>query len=247
MIHDYNKYQLSRMENIKYLLQGLAGAAIIGVLFYQSIFGILAAAPIIWFYRRSRINRLLRERKWKLNLEFKDGILALSAALEAGYSAENSFEQAARDLHRLYGEASLIVREFSYISNQIRMNITIERALHEFGERTGVEDILSFCEVFHTAKRTGGNLIHIIRNTSSVISDKIEIKREILTLITGKQLEANIMKLMPLLILIYLSFSSPGFLNPLYHNLFGMIIMTLFLAGYLGATLVIDRIVDIEV
>jgi tight adherence protein B len=190
---------------------------------------------------------MAKDRRWKLNLQFRDGILALSAALEAGYSAEHAFEEACKDLRLIYTEDSLIMREFSYMTNQIRMNITVEKALSEFGERTGIEDILSFSEVFSTAKRTGGDLINVINICSNIICDKIEVKREIITLITAKRLEANIMKVIPVLILVYLSVSSPGFLDPLYHNLLGIIAMTGFLLCYLGAYLLIDKIIAIEV
>jgi tight adherence protein B len=182
-----------------------------------------------------------------LNLEFKDAILALSAALEAGYSAEHAFEEACKDISQIFNEKSMVIKEFSYIMNQVRMNISLEKALSDFAERTGVEDILSFSEVFSTAKRTGGDLMNVIKITSNIISSKIEVKREIITLITAKRLEANIMKVIPLLILVYLSITSPEFLNPLYHNLIGIIVMTCFLACYLGAFLFIDKIIAIEV
>lgn len=247
MIHDYKKYKLSPAQNIKYLLQGFSAVSILGILFYKSIIGILLLSPLVYFYIEFKKRKLANDRKWQLNLEFKDGIIALSAALEAGYSAENAFDEACRDLSRIYPDSSLILREFNYILNQLRMNFTVEMALSDFGERAGIEDILSFSEVFRTAKRTGGDLINVIKITGDIITDKIEVKREILTLITAKRLEANIMKLTPLFILFYLSVSSPGFLAPLYHNAFGIIIMTLFLACYLGALFMIDKIIAIEV
>lgn len=180
-------------------------------------------------------------------MEFKDGILALSAALEAGYSAERAFEEAYRDLEKIYPKNAMILKEFKYIIHQLHMNITIEHALNDFASRSGIEDILSFSEVFQTAKRTGGDLIQVIKLSSNIISDKIEVKREIVTLITSKYFEANIMKIMPLAILIYLSLSSSDLLNPLYHNLIGNFIMTMFLFFYLIAYRIIDKIVAIEI
>lgn len=247
MICDYDSYHYQRKENIVFLLQGIAIIFILGYLFYHSIFGVIILSPIIYVFRKYKTMNLIRARKWRLNLEFCDAILALSAALEAGYSAEHAFEEAYKDLSQINYKNSDIFKEFSFIINQISMNIPVEKALSNFGERTGIEDILSFAEVFHTAKRTGGDLIHVIKITSKIISDKIEVKREINTLIAAKKLEANIMKLMPLLILIYLSISSPGFLNPLYQNILGIIIMTVFLLCYLGVYLIIDKIVAIEV
>jgi tight adherence protein B len=247
MINDYTTYHFTLKENMKCVLQGTIVAVIFSILFYKSVIGILFLSPLIWLYRKSKMKGMAKDRRWKLNLQFRDGILALSAALEAGYSAEHAFEEACKDLRLIYTEDSLIMREFSYMTNQIRMNFTVEKALSEFGERTGIEDILSFSEVFSTAKRTGGDLINVIKISSDIICDKIEVKREIITLITAKRLEANIMKVIPVLILVYLSVSSPGFLDPLYHNLLGIIAMTGFLLCYLGAYLLIDKIIAIEV
>ena len=247
MPKDYSTYHFSLKDNLITILQGMTVIIILGTLFYRSIFGVLILTPIIYIYRKRKSYNMIKKQKWNLNLEFKDGILALSAALEAGYSAENAFEEAYRDLKRIYQDNSTILKEFAYIIHQLRMNINVEKALGDFGERTGIEDIISFAEVLHTAKRTGGDLIHVIKITGNIISDKIEVKREIITLITSKRLEANIMKIIPLLILIYLSVSSPGFLTPLYHNISGIIFMSVILIGYLGAFLLIDKIVDIEV
>ncbi len=244
---DYNKYKFSIKENIRYIMQGSAFSAILGLLFYQSFIGILLLSPLVYFYRRNKARELMNNRKWKLNLEFRDGIAALSAALETGYSAENAFKEAYRDLYQIYDKKSMILQEFAYIINQIHMNIAIEEALGNFGERTGIEDIQSFAEVFGTAKRTGGDLMNVIKITSNIINDKIEVKRDIITLLTAKRLEANIMKVAPLIILIYLSLSSPGFLSPLYHNIMGISVMSVFLLCYLAAFLIIGKIIAIEV
>lgn len=233
-------------EDLIISLRGISVIITLGVLFYRSLIGIILLSPMIYYYRKIKKGQQKKERLWKLNLEFKDGLLALSAALEAGYSAEHALEEACRDLRQIYQEDSIIIKEFSYILRQINMNITVEKALSDFGERTGIDDIISFSEVFNTAKRTGGDLINVIKITTNIISTKIEVKREIITLITSKRLEANLMKFIPLGILVYLSASSPGFLDPLYHNLFGIIIMTIFLVIYLGAYLLIGKIIEIE-
>ncbi len=247
MIENYNSYHFSLKEFIRYLLQGMVIVIIIGELFYQSFIGMLILSPIIYFYLKEKKKTLIKLRKWKLNLEFKDGIASLSAALGAGYSAEHAFEEALKDLSLIYPKNSLIILEFSYILNQIRMNITVEKTLSSLGERSGIEDILSFAEVFTTAKRSGGDLIQVIRSTSSTISDKLEVKREILTMITAKKYEADMMKIIPLGMIGYLTVSSPGFLDPLYHNLLGVIIMTLLFIVYLGAYLAVEKIIAIEV
>jgi tight adherence protein B len=247
MAKEEKEYGITYKELLLDLLVGAIRLALIGFLFYRSLYASLFLSPGLYLYLRKKRKERKTRRQWQLNLEFRDAIAAVSAALCAGYSAENAFEEALKDLSLIYPKEAIILRELTHINNQIRLNIPVESALTEFGERSGIEDIISFAEVFSTAKRTGGDLIQVIRVTSSSLSDKLEVKREILTLLSAKKLEAEIMKIVPLGIIGYLSLSSPGFLNPLYHNLLGIILMTVLLLLYLAAIKAVDKIVSIEV
>ena len=99
---------------------------------------------------------------------------------------------------------------------------------------------------FSTAKRAGGNLVDVIKTSTNIISDKISIKEEVLTLMIAKKKEAQLMKIIPFVFLIYLFISNPGFLDPLYNNALGILIMSILLLFYFLASWMIDKIVNIE-
>jgi tight adherence protein B len=108
-------------------------------------------------------------------------------------------------------------------------------------------DIQDFAEVFSVAKRSGGNMTDIMGRTISVISRKIDVEKEIDVLTSAKRMEAGIMNLVPFFIIFYISITSPGFFAPLYHNLFGIILMTVCLIFYIFAYFLTERIVNIYV
>ena len=93
----------------------------------------------------------------------------------------------------------------------------------------------------------GGSLPDIIRKAAGCIEGKIDVEREIETNLSGKQLEQKIMTAMPAGIIFYMRAASPGYLDSMYGNLPGVLIMTGCLAGYLGAAVWGRRIVRIEV
>lgn len=126
------------------------------------------------------------------------------------------------------------------------MNKTVEECLAELAGRTGIEDVENFSEIFQTAKRTGGDIIKIIQQTGKNIGERIEIQREMETVIAQKKMEANIMSIVPLGIILYMWVASPGFLDPLYHNVFGCILMTVVLVVYILSYLLMKKIVDIQ-
>lgn len=216
-------------------------------LFYKSVWAVGLFTGGAWFLVNIQIKSRAEKRKWRLTLEFRDGIQSLSNALGAGYSIENAFAEAVRDLRLLYDEDTEIVKEFQGISQQIHLNQNVEDLLMEFGNRSEVEDIISFAEVVMTAKRTGGDLIKIMKTTSNNISDKIDIQREITTLIAAKKMEGYIMCVIPFGIIVYLNMSMPDFLAPMYETWIGRIVMTIALVFYLLAVLLLQKIVNIKV
>ena len=96
----------------------------------------------------------------------------------------------------------------------------------DFAEESKVEDIIYFAEIFRYAKRSGGDLISIIRNTTQIIQQKEEVLSEIDTIISGKRMEQRVMSIIPAAIVVYLKFTAAEFIQPLYGNVYGAVMMT---------------------
>ena len=83
--------------------------------------------------------------------------------------------------------------------------------------------------------------------TAEMIAEKIEIQREIQTMIQGKKLEKNIMSLVPLGMIIYMRISNPGFMDILYCSIAGRILMTVCLILYGIALWIAEKITKISI
>ena len=95
-------------------------------------------------------------------------------------------------------------------------------------------------------KRTGGDLICITRSCAEKNSLKIEVGREIQTMIAGKKMESRIMNAIPLGMIVYFRLCSPGFLDCM-SRAGGRIVMTILMSIYLIAYYWSNRICDIRV
>lgn len=217
---------------------GLALAAAIDYVFYRDPVFFFLLMPLgvlvpLWMKRR-RMN----QRREKLGSQFKDAILAVSSAMQAGYSAENAWREAWQELICIYGENGLITREFEYMVRAIAVNETPEQVICDFAARSGLAEIDSFAQVFCLAKRSSGDLVSIIDSAAQTITEKLRVREEIVTLTTAKQLEETIMSFLPAGIILYLNFVFDGFLDVLYATAAGRVIMTVCLFIY-GAAVVI--------
>ncbi len=81
----------------------------------------------------------------------------------------------------------IFVGELHQINQAVGMNQPIEKLLYEFALRSDCEDIQNFSDVFLFAKRSGGDFHKIIATTIEHISDKIEVEREVQTVISAKE------------------------------------------------------------
>lgn len=244
---DYKKYRLERKDHLICLLAGIAISGVIAGLFYRSCWAMLLCPLVCIVWKRKYRAGKLQKRKDRLLLEFKDAMQAVSAALLAGYSMENAWKEAEGELRELHGEESLMCRELHLMNAAVRMNEPLEKVLSEFAQRSGCEEIESFAEVFSFAKRGGGDFAGMIRTTVQKLAGRIEVEREIATILAGKKLEGRVMNVMPVLILAYLTAASGGFLDSLYKNTAGVLVMTTALAVYVAAMALSEHIMNIRI
>ena len=203
--------------------------------------------PISRICIRYRSKKQEEQRKRKLRKEFQECMELVAGNLLAGYALENAFAEAEKELTELLGEESSMKKELIKINRKIQMNQPIEKVFAEFARQSGVEEIQQFSEVMIFAKRSGGNFVKIIQETARNIGDKIMVEEEIETMIAARKLEQKVMNLVPLFMLAYLDIVSGGYLDVLYGNVGGALLMTVCLAVYGVALLLAERMSHIEV
>lgn len=233
--------------NERYILEGIIIVLIAAYIFYENVFMAVILSPYVYIHYRQRIKERIVHDKKNFKKKFKDGIIAVSFALNVGYSIENAFGQAVDELTLMYGDDSDIVVKFKLIVIRLGQNENLEDILDDFAEESKVEDIMYFAEIFRYAKRSGGDLMAVIKNTAQIIQQKEEVMSEVDTIISGKKMEQRVMSLIPAVIVIYLKVTAKEFIQPLYGNIAGIIIMTVCLAVYVVSDMWAKRIVNIEV
>ncbi|MBD5505687.1 MAG: type II secretion protein F [Lachnospiraceae bacterium] len=244
---DYGEYRLRPKEWLLYISEGMLLIAIVGYFFYRSWISCLCLTPMLYLFLKEKKRDLAGKRRQELGIEFKDMILAVSANQKAGYSIENAFRESYRDMEMLYGAEAVICLEMRYVIAGLDNNVVLEKLIYNLGQRSNLPDIIQFADVFYIAKRSGGNMTDILAKTAAVIEQKTETDKEIQVMISARKMEQKIMNMVPFLIIFYVSSTSRGFFDVLYHNVIGIMIMTVCLGFYMAAYLLSRRIVEIEV
>lgn len=223
---------------------GVGVAVFFAFFFYRSAW---AWAPMLlvgglFVLQRQKNRKKQQERE--LLLQFKECVLSVAGSLKAGYAVENAFMESRGDMETMFGTDCRMVEELKKLCIGLSNNETLECLLQDMAARSGLEEILEFAEVFVIAKRNSGNIPETIEIYSKIISEKLELEAEIETLLAAKRLEQKVMNVMPFFIVLYLEYSNPGYFDMMYHNAFGVAIMSACLVVYLGAYMLSERIFE---
>ncbi|MBC5637331.1 type II secretion system F family protein [Ornithinibacillus sp. BX22] len=246
---DYSVYRLTFKEYLFYAV--IAGMVffLIGYLFYESIIFSFIISGLGLIFPKFQKKKLLEQRKEKLTVQFKEAIGSLSSSLAAGRSIENSLKEVVTDLYLLYPDPNTyIIREFEIINRRIENGDTVENAIRDFSVRSDIDDIINFANVFITCKRTGGNLVEVIRRTSDIISEKIDIQQEVSVMMAQKKFESRILSVAPLGMILLLKYAAGDYLSPMYQwSSNGPIVMTVCLVILVFSYWLSQKIMNIKV
>ncbi len=244
---NYERYYFSGWELIRVVFEYLLIDAVVALLFFDSFTAFLIALTGVIPYSIYRKKDFLRRQKKDLKEQFLSLITVVAGKVNGGMSAENAFHDSVADMERLHGRDSLIVSELNLIVIRTKHSETLENCLSDLGRRSGISDIYEFACIFTIARLNSGQMTAVIDDTVRMMQEKNDTEAEIEVLISGKKLEQKIMSIIPLVIIAYLRIEAASFLNVLYHNLFGILVMSICLAAYIGAYFWGERIVDIHV
>lgn len=211
-LYYYGTYHMKFIDKVAAFGIGFAAGAIVMHIFFGAVIvdliaGVAAGIVAQPIYRKFMINRNIQ----KLTIQFKDMLDSLNSSVSAGNVMQRAFADAQADMEFQYSKDSFIVKELKVINNGIINGQIIEDLVMDFGQRSHIDDIINFANVFSIAQRRGGNMKSIITETKSIICDKIEIEQEINSVVNGTKNELNIMMIMPLLIVpLMSSFAQDG-------------------------------------
>lgn len=207
-----------------------------GSLPFALLLGLLA-----YFLPGILVNVKKKKRNQALTNQLPEALDIISNGLRAGYSFPQAMSVVGREM------SSPVKDEFSRVIRENRMGKPLEEALLNMGDRTDCEDLELFITALIIHKQVGGNLAEVLTNISTTIRERVRIKGEIDTLTAQGRLSAIIILLLPFVLALVLFFVNPEYMMILLNNLIGQILIGYGIVSMTIGTLLIRKIVNINV
>jgi len=191
----------------------------VGWLFFEHwLIAFILGALGVWSSSKNK-EAYIRKQKQLVSVQFEQMLYAVANALQAGKSVENSFLAAEADLKLLYrGYAPLLLRELEGLNRKVQHGTPLEKAIDVFQRRMDIPEVSNWANIFGTCKRTGGNLVHVMRHSSRLVVEKMSMERELSVMIAGKRFEAKALSIVPFLVIGMFKYGSPDYMLPLYEG-----------------------------
>lgn len=242
---NYNTPGFDINAELRCFIEGLTIVCVFAYFFYRSYWAIFILSPGIWFYRKEKMKKIGRKRKCFLEQQFKESLQSIQTNLQSGYSMENAFAESYSYIVSVYGKSSDMARELDGIKKGLANGDNLEHLLWDIGRRCSGSSLEEFANIYSIACKTGSGWTDVIMKIIAGINQRMELKQEIETLIHGKKQESRIMCMIPFLILLYMDMTSKGYFDVLYHNVVGIVIMSVCLIAYVFAFLMAEKITEI--
>ena len=235
---------ISKKEMLANLVMIELVVIIVGKLFYGSFIAGVIISPLSMLIYKERKKQIIQRKTRQLEIQFKDMLISVSDALKVGYSFENAIRECYRDMCSIYWVDSVICGEIKIMISQIKLNIRTQEVVDNFAKRVDLKNAKLFSQIFQVAKSTGGNMTEIIKSVTDDIVLKETTRDEITASVTEKRMEQRIMSVIPIFIILYITVTTPGFLDVMYASVLGKLIMTGCIAAYVMAYLWGERIIQ---
>jgi tight adherence protein B len=210
--------RLSQAEFILLILVGAFVGALVGLVVAGPLLAILLviASP---FVGHLVLGFLAGKRRGKFDEQLGDTLQLLSGSLRAGHSILRAIDAAANESQAPTSE------EMRRIVSETSLGRDLLVSLNDTADRMKNEDFVWISQAIQINREVGGNLAEVLDQVNETIRERSEIKGHIKALAAEGKFSAYILMALPVGIVVMLTLANPGYMNKMFTNPLGWIMV----------------------
>jgi len=240
---------IMRQANVKYTVGffflssmafGLTGYVFFLILTKKAFFSFLMAlASASLPYLHVRLKK--KKRMAKFEKQLPEGLGLIARALRAGHAFTSGMKLASDEFGDPLGP------EFEETLDEINFGLSVGDALKNLATRVDCPDLKFFVVSVILQRETGGNLSEILEGLAHLMRERFKFRGKVRVLSAEGRLSAIVLLALPFVLITFLYITQRTFLDPLFYDPIGRILI--YIAGVLMVlgVLLIRRIIKVEV
>lgn len=224
---------------IRMMVMGVVG--MLGGLYFVGVPGAILAVPagyLPYFILRNAADTRGRE----LVSQLPDALDLMARSLTAGVGLNDSFRLVAEEM------PLPIAAEFGRVFEEVRFGRDYREAFHKMLDRNpGVFDLRLFVSSVLLQRETGGNLIEILENIATTIRARFGFQAKVRAMTAEAKFSAIVLGSLPGGVIVILMVTNPQYLDPLYTDPLGKVIVAFDIMMYGGGIMIMRDMTNVEV
>jgi tight adherence protein B len=187
------------------------------------------------------LNFLKQKRLQRLRKQLPEALDLISRALKAGHAFNGGMRLAADEFDDPIGP------EFGEVLDEINFGVSVSVALKNLAKRMDCAEIKYFVIGVILQRETGGNLAELMDILAGLLRERFIFDGKVRTLSAEGKLSAVILVCLPFFIIAYLKITQPDYMDLLFTDPIGRVMMVVAAIMMVIGIFVMTRIVKIEV
>lgn len=206
-----------------------------GLPFWYIWVAVVAVAPPFW------IDRMRRKRVEAIEDQLEGFLTTLSSALKATPSVGNAFISIQTLL------PSPMQDEVELATKEMRVGSTLDQALLNMAGRVGSRQLDSALSAILIGRQIGGDLPKILETTAATLREMARLDGVVRAKTAEGKAQAWVLAVFPFVLVLGVSWISPGYFHPLSATLVGWIVSGLAGAFWVASLIVARKVLAVDV
>jgi tight adherence protein B len=217
-----------------------AGGAVVGAVLggvpAAVVLALLGAAvpPLV-------VSRRVTTRRRAFEAQLPDVLDLAASSMEAGHSLLTALQLVAEDA------ADPLGSEIERVLAETEVGRPLLEALDAMAKRLDLRDLDWTVEGIRIQAEVGGRLSEMLRTLAGFMRAREEVRRELRALTAEGKLSAYVLGALPIVMLLFMVLSAKSYVQPLFNERNGHILLGVMALLITGSGLVMRKIIDVEV
>ncbi len=213
------------------------------IAFYDSLILLMLVLSVFFYIA-------IKKETYQKNLDsyyldaFIDFLNQINANLCIGMGFDSSIIASSKMLQNDLSYSSKTIKK---LNHSVQMGVRGELLFQHVCEAFPIYEATLFSRMMHLSKETGSNPSIITGITIDKLYMKHKVNNEIEMILYQKKLEQMILCLAPMLIILFIRISSPGYMDILYQTTVGKVVMTFALGLILAMKSISEHIIKFRI
>ena len=190
---------------------GVIGGGILAVVTSNLVFGLIAIllSPLAG---NAFLTRKIAKRRKRFEEQFPEALTLIASSLSAGHTFLRAIQMMTEEA------GGPLAEEFGRVVSETELGDPLIDALDRMATRLDMRDVDWVVQAIRIQQTVGGKLADLLHTLADFIRAREEVRREVDVLTAEGRVSAFVLGGLPVILLIFISISSPGYMDPMYQG-----------------------------